>query len=277
LRPNPYENLPIPDTIHNVHRSNVRTTTQKSLGPPTAVYQDRPLRWRDFFLIFLPAGAAVLAPFLYGLRRYYYARANYGPVAATAWSWPWYALATVALIPLLLLALQRVRRAHRMVVTHKNGIMIRWTGGQLHSLLWERIQGLICNTTHITYLGMPIKTRHQLTILTQSGNTIRIDDRIPQLPEVTERIKAKIYPRLLPQLRANLRKGDPLFFGPITLNKQVFQLREREIPWEQISRLNVVSGQLVVESQFNQKFKVPVGKIPNVDLLIQLLQEGVHP
>ncbi|MBC8497185.1 MAG: hypothetical protein ISS57_19715 [Anaerolineales bacterium] len=298
--------------------SNVQHSTQKTLGPATAIYRDRPLRWRDFFLIFLPGGVAALAPFFYGLQRDLYARAYYGPVAAGAWSWPWYALATVALIPLILLALHRVRQAHRIVMLHKHGLMIHWTGGQHHRLPWEEIDGLICNTIENTFLEFPLKTRHRLTICTQSGKLIRIDDRIPKLPELTARLKAKIYPRLLPQLRAAFQKGDTLDFGPIILhkkwvcfkrvekfrklgragaqsapphapisglsstemkrtNKKFVQLREQEIPWEQVARLNVVSGQLVVESHSNQKIKIAVGKIPNVDLLIQLLQEGVHP
>ncbi len=273
LHPYTYENPPLPDTICNVQRS----ASQKSLGPPTAVYQDRPLRWRDFFLIFLPAGAAALAPFFYGLQRFLYARVNYGPVAATTWSWPWYALSTIALIPLILLALQRVRRAHRMVILHEHGLLIRWTGGQFHNLTWDGIDGLVCDTIQTTFLGFPLKVRHRLKLLTQTGNSIHIDDRIPKLAELTERIKAKTYPRLLPKLRSAYQQGETLFFGPVTLHKNTIKLREREIPWELISRLNVVSGQLVVESKFNRKFRVPTGKIPNVDLLIQLLQEGVHP
>lgn len=242
-----------------------------------AVYRDRPLCWRDFTLIFLPGVAAALAPFFYGLQRDLYAQSYYGPVAAKAWSWPWYVLSTVALIPLILLALKRVRQAHRIAVLHKHGLIIRWTGGQYYRLPWEEIDGLICNTTENTFLGFHLKSRHRLTICAQSGKLIRIDDRITKLPELTARLKAKIYPRQLPQLRAAFRKGDSLNFGPIIIHKKLFKVREQEIPWEQVARLNVVSGQLVVESHSNQKIKIAVGKIPNVDLLIQLLQEGVHP
>jgi len=217
-----------------------------------------------------------MAPFLYGLQRDLLARAYYGPVAAVAWSWPWYALATVALIPLLLLALHRIRQAHRMVTLHKHGIIIRWTRGRKHKLYWEEIDSLICNTVNHTFLGTPPKTRHLLTIHYRSGKPIRIDDRIPELPELTARIKAKVYPRLLPQLRAAFQTGDPLYFGPVTFHKEFVKIREREILWEQVARMNVIAGNLMVESKSNQTYKVAVGKIPNADLLIQLLQEGVH-
>ncbi|MBC8509482.1 MAG: hypothetical protein H8D34_31920 [Chloroflexi bacterium] len=228
-------------------------------------------------MIFLPGVVAVLAPFLYGLKRYLYAHANYGPVAATTWSSPWFGLAAITLIPLIWLALQRVRRSHRIATLHKEGIMIRWTGGQFYNKRWEDIEALLCDTVKNKFLGIALKTRQQLTILSHSGEKIRIDDRIPNLSELTERIKAKIYPRLLPQLRAALQKGDLLYFGPVILQKQAIKLREQGIPWDQVTSLSVVSGKLVVESKSNRKIKIAVGKIPNVDLLIQLLQEGVHP
>jgi len=260
-----------------VQGSYAQLKDRKPFGPPTAIYRDRPLRWRDFLLIFLPGSLAVLAPFLYGLKRYLYARANYGPVAATTWSSPWFGLAAIALIPLILLALQRVRRSHRIATLHKEGIMIRWTGGQFHNMRWEDIEALISDTVENKFLGIPLKTRQRLTILSHSGEKVHIDDRIPNLSELTERIKAKIYPRLLPYLRAALQKGDLLYFGPVILQKQAIKLREQGIPWDQVARLSVVSGKLVVESKSNRKLRVAVGKIPNVDLLIQLLQEGVHP
>ncbi len=260
-----------------MQRSNVRRATRKSPTPPLAIYRDRPLRWRDLFLIFIPGALAVLAPFFYGLQRYLYGRAHYGPVAAQTWSQPWFALAAVALIPLIVLALRRVRRARRLVILYKQGLGVRWTGGQSHKLLWREIDGLIYNTVENTFLGIPLKTRNRLTILNQSGKSIHIDDRIPELAELTARVKARVYPRLLPQFRAAFQNGDPLYFGPITLHKKQLKFREQEIPWEQVTRLNVVKGLLVVESESSRRIKVAIGKIPNADLLIQLLQEGVQP
>lgn len=241
------------------------------------MYRDLPLRWRDLFLLFIPGVLAVLAPFLYGLKRDMYARTYYGPVAAQAWSWPWYSLAMVSLIPILLLAIRRVRQAHRWVALHKNGVRIHWTRGKAHMLLWNQIEGLSCNTTEAVFLGRTQKTRYHLTLYSIRGKKIHIDDHIKDLSDLAQRIKAKIHPRLLPKMRAAFQRGETLHFGPVLIHQHAIHVREQDIPWEQISHLNVGSGKLVIEFQSKLPIRIPVGKIPNVELLIQVLQEGVNP
>jgi hypothetical protein len=255
----------------------VYSTTDKTLGPIIFIYHDRPLRWRDLLIIFIPGVLAVLAPLLYGLKRAIYASTYYGPVAAENWSWPWIGLATVALIPLLLLAIRRLRQSHRRVTLHKNGLNIRWTGSQDHNLSWDQIQGLACITTVPTFLGSTSKPRLRLTLYPISGKLIHIDDRLNGLPDLAERIKAKIYPRLLPQMRTAFHKGETLHFGPVRIHQQAINIRGREIPWEKVSRVNVNAGKLVVESQTKSPIRMSVEKIPNIELLIQVLQEGVNP
>lgn len=246
------------------------------LGPVLQIYRDRPLRWLDFFVTFIPASLAVLAPFLYGLKRDIYARMYYGPVAAKSWSWPWYALATVALIPLLLLAFRRVRQAHRWVALHRNGLKIQWVGGKSQTLFWNQILGLSCTISEAIFIGRISRTRHSLTLFPANGKPINISDHIKGLSDLNERIKAKIYPHLLPKMRTAFKHGDTLHFGPIQIHEKAIYVREQEIPWNQVARLNVDSGKLVIETQEKFPIRIPAGKIPNVELLIQVLQEGVN-
>ena len=115
----------ITDTSYRI----VKTSSQKlsnshQLGPLVAVYRDRLLGWRDFFLFFLPASLAVLTPLGYGFWRGWYAQTRFGPALAENWQWPWFALSGLALIPLLWLALRRVRSAHRVITIYKDGVQI---------------------------------------------------------------------------------------------------------------------------------------------------------
>jgi hypothetical protein len=254
----------------------VQPSKEIPLGPALIVYRDRPLGWRDLFVLFLPSSLAVFAPLVYGLKRDLYARTYYGPVAAQAWSWPWYLLAALSLIPLVLLALRRVRQAHRWVMLHKNGLKIQWNK-KAHMLLWNQIEGLACSTTETTFLGQILKTRQRLTLFPTRGNLIHIDERLKDLSDLAERIKAKLHPHLLPKMRSAFNNGETLRFGPIRVHKQAIHVREQAIPWEQVSRLNVSSGKLVINSASKFALRIPVGKIPNIELLIQILQEGVNP
>jgi hypothetical protein len=96
------------------------------------------------------------------------------------------------------------------------------------------------------------------------------------LAELAARVKAKVYPLLLPQLRTKFQQGGPLHFGPVALHQDAIQLRHESIPWDQVVHINVQAGHLMVESSSRQPVRVKTSDIPNVELLIQLIQEGAH-
>ncbi len=178
--------------------------------------------------------------------------------------------------PLLILALRRVLRAHRSVTLHKNGIIIAWTGGRRHAFLWEHLDGLSCLTIEKYFLGLEMGTHYQMIFFPRTVAPVRIDDHLRGLPDLMARVKGKLYPKLLSQMRAALQRGETLSFGVVSLHQNGIRLREREIPWEQQASLNVVRGYLVVESSLLRRVKIPVHQIPNIELFIQLLQEGVQ-
>ncbi|MEA3351362.1 MAG: DUF6585 family protein [Chloroflexota bacterium] len=237
----------------------------------TIIYRDRPLRWHDVFIVFVPGGLAVLTPFAYGLYIYFY-----GPEAAKDWSWPWFALAAVALVPLLLLAIRRVRRAHRVVTLHKNGLIVHWTGGKRAVLAWEEIDAVAETKVRYTFLGFRLNFRHSLVLYPLTGKPVRIDDRVQNFDELAARIKARVYPRLLPGMRTMLQKGEPLHFGPVSLLQGRIRFQNQEIPWGKIISLNIDNGHLMVKSEISKPIMLATGDIPNVEILIQLLQEGVN-
>lgn len=248
----------------------------ENLGPVIHIYHDRPLGWRDLLVTFAPAILFAVTPLAYGLYRYRYGYLNYGPIAARAWSWPWFALTAVALIPLLWLALLRVRRAHRVVTLHQHGLSIRWTGGKRHTLSWNQIEALSHRCVAKEFLGLTVATEECLSLHTQAEKPIRVDNRIGELPELAVRVKAKVYPLLLPQLRTRFQQGEQLHFGPVALHQDEIQLGDESIPWDRVVHIDVQAGRLMVESQDHQPIRIKTSDIPNVDLLIQLLQEGAH-
>ncbi len=248
----------------------------ENLGPVIHIYYDRPLRWRDLFTTFTPAILFAVTPLAYGMYRYRYGCLRHGPIAARTWSWPWFALAAAALIPLLWLALRRIRRAHRVVTLHQRGLHIQWTGGKKHTLSWNQIEALSHRCVKKKFLGLTLGTDECLSLHISGEKPVRVDNHIRELAELATRVKAKIYPLLLPQLRTRFQQGDPLQFGPVALYQDEIQLRDVSIPWDQVVHINVQAGHLMVESSNRQPVRVKTSDIPNVDILIQLLQEGAH-
>lgn len=248
---------------------------QKRLGPSLAVYGDRPIGWKDLAFKFTPAILLVLTPFTYGLWRVLYARVNYGPSAAQVWGWPWFALSAVALIPLLWFALRRVESAHRVVRVYQNGLLIRETRGRNRRLLWSEISGIAGVKSKYRFLGISLGERYQATLYPGVGKPIKFNPGLPHLEELCARIKGKIYPRLLPELRAMRQDHKDLYFGALTLCPQGVRLRDKALRWDKIKTITVHKGRLVLELNNQRTPKIPVGGIPNIELFIQLIQEGV--
>jgi len=115
---------------------------RKRSGSLIRIYRDRSLTWRDIFFIFIPSSAAALTPLLVGLDKKRYAMEKFGPAVAQSWAKPWFLLATAALIPLIWLALIRVRQSHRMIKIYTNGLFVKSTRGKKHFIFWENISGI---------------------------------------------------------------------------------------------------------------------------------------
>ncbi len=226
-------------------------------------------------LVFLPAALAALAPWLYGTWRVQYAQARFGPAAAQLWGWSWYALSALALIPLLGLALCRLQRAHRKVTVHQNGLHIQGAMGRKHILFWRELTGIADAAVQDHFLGIRFRKRHKLTLFSRGGKALAIDSRIRNTDELSARIKAKIYPKLLVQSRLLLREGNEIPFGPLALKSSGIKIRGRFFAWEQVSRIHVQQGLLVVECENSRTRKIAVREIPNIEILIQLMREEV--
>ena len=114
-----------------------------------------------------------------------------------------------------------------------------------------------------------------MTLQLKCGKSLKIDRHISGLDEIAARIKAKIYPKKLPELRTSLKTGKTLQFGPISLKSTGIGLRDENILWNQVKRINLQAGFLVVELHVESSKKIAVDQVPNIELLIQLIQEGV--
>ena len=253
-----------------------RRPKKHPLGPIQAEYHDHKLTWRDLVLFFTPACLAVLAPWAYGTWRSWYGSQYYGPAAAETWGPPWFYLSAVALIALLLLALSRLRRSARWVHLHRDGLHIHTSFGRHIRLNWNQISGIAYRARQRSFLGRVYRTHHDLRIFPTQGKLIRLDPRIHNLDDLTARIKAKRYPRLLHQLRSQYLAGETIAFGSIHLGKKELGLKGRSYAWAQVIQVDLQAGCLMVELQNQPPEAIPAIRIPNIELLLQLIDEGVN-
>jgi hypothetical protein len=243
------------------------------LGPQLALYRQRPLQARDLFSLFIPGGFLVLGPLAYGAYKASFAYTNFGPAAAEAWARPWYILSMIALFFLVLIALLWLRESQNFIAVYQNGLRLALPHHR--SLRWEQIAGIGANIEQEHFLGFPLRTRSYAIIYPDTGKPILISS-FKQLPELVALLKAQLYPRLLPNLQEQFNSGQWLHFGPVSVQSVFCRIRTRQISWRAVRQVAVRAGDLVVELENDSTIRLPASKIPNLEILLQIIQTGLN-
>jgi hypothetical protein len=243
------------------------------LGPQIAVFRQRPLQARDLFSLYLPGGFLVLGPLAYGAYRANFAYTHFGPAAAESWARPWYIVAIIALFFLVLVALFWLRESRNFITIHQNGV--RLVIPHPRSLRWDQIAGISSNIEQERFLGIRLRTRSSAIIYPNSGKPIQISS-FKELPHLVAQLKAQLYPRLLPGLQEQFNSSQWLHFGPVSIQFGSCRIRTRQIPWEAVRQVAVRSGDLVVELENDSTIRLPASEIPNLEILLQIIQTGLN-
>jgi hypothetical protein len=221
-----------------------------------------------------PVLAITLGTLGYGLWRAYYGYTKFGSVAASAWSQPWLiAAGALALTTLTLLAL-RIRRRSLLVGLYPDGLLLR-RHGKNRFLRWDQIAGLKYGILRRHLFGVTIANQQWLEVLLKPGPPIILDSRVHDLPTLFEQIKDAYHPHIYPDLERKLHAHKWLPFGPLTLHRQAIKLKGRQIPWKDVERLSVKSGELWIALKSGRSVHLPTAQIPNLDLLLKLINSGV--
>jgi hypothetical protein len=277
-----------------------------------AIYYSPSIRRHELWSLVLVGAIAVLAPAAYGITLAYYGYTRYGPVAASAWSTPWLIAAAGLFAAWLSVFLLLVRRSRYGVILHRNGLYLGDVetppGGspgrpfrRMPNLIpWEAVTGIAVELIASTAGRPPV---HRVFLHFQGGRRLSLAEALPKhsalaglfgpvcienLPELITRLKARLYPRLQPGLRAAFQSGKPVSFGKVAVQQEGFIYHKTlagflpartRIPWDKINRLTVQSGDLVVELENHKgrRFpRIPVSKIPNLELLLTLIDSTQH-
>jgi len=265
---------------------------ESDLGPLVYLYHGRQIGRGDMLTLFMPFTVAVIAPLVYGLWWAYSTVVHYGPLAASAWSRPWFILSGLAFALFLVVLAYRLYQAHRFVAVYKGGLRFNMPVGsglglpRTYRLTWGEIAGIATDATREQFLGLPTRQRLRAVLYPNVGKPIRLGDSLQNLPELISRIKASLYPRLLPSLRASFEAGQWLYFGEVAIQRQGLRTGRAPtaaplsaIPWSHVQSISVQSGFLMVEfkeySALPSVQQILVSRIPNLELLLQLVQQGV--
>ncbi len=272
--------------------------TDPQTGSFIARYRARPLSWGEFLRLASLGAAAVLAPLLYSAWLYRSNLLRYGSVAAERWSTPWLALSLAALALFALLVVIRLAALRRSVEVFQKGLRLNL--GKRSFLPWAQLAGVSTEVRAAGGLAAGEKLRYRVRLHPTTGRAIPLEEHTEKLPELLSQIKAHLYPRLLPALQAEFQQGRWLHFGEIAISSQGLRLgadhrRRLELSWAEVQSMQVQGGQLTIAytppgkgvgaSQPEQsnhhtalrQRRLETGEIPNIELLLQLIQQEVTP
>ncbi len=253
----------------NVKGKNAR---QASLGAFKARYRGRQVNWRDWIFFFLPVSLVVIIPLGYGIWLTGYGYQHYGSAAALSWPRPWYLAATVFLSLAVILIAIRLSTAKKYVRVFENGLQLHLNPFDNRVLFWTEMSGITVAATKANIIGAHERTDFCSTLLPNLGKPVRLTSQIVRLPALIEHIKAYLYPQLWKAYTASFDANQWIHFGSLAISNQSIRINKLLIPWDQVVSMRVQSGFLVIELKDASNRRLEVAHIPNLELLLQLVE-----
>jgi hypothetical protein len=252
--------------------------SESGLNPATSIHTLRP-GIRFFYLSIAIIGLlGALIGLGVGGWRGYYALNTYGPAVLWRWIAPsLWAAGIASLIGLGGLILTLRTRNIKVQISPKE-IAIEQRRKHIQ-IPWDALERIYTKSVNYEIFNMAWGRNVELTLLTRSGERIRINQPIDQPEVLIQKVKNHIYPRLLTAYRHAFSRGEPLAFDLFQLTAEGITQGKKVVKWEEIREVSLNHGRLHVFS-FDKKhgpiINVPAHKIPNVDLCVQLMQHLGH-
>ena len=262
------------------------------LGELKTIYRGRRLGRRDLIMAWaasMLALSAILAFSAWQIIRAY--PSNLGLASGPGQFW-----LLIAYLVLLILGTAFIIRffeSLRFVAIHENGLRWRMSGLRRHELAWDQIAGIATAVIQEQFINIPLCCHHLAVLYPINGDPIIFLETVPEVPEMIAKIKEKFYPQLKARLEAQSSTGQPLWFGPLMIQSDALvlprrithhdyylylprRLKSRAIPWQDIRYLAVQCGMLVVKSGNYGTKHIPVSQIPNLELLLDFVEQKVN-
>lgn len=252
--------------------------TETKLGPCLNKYRGSQLGKREVIFVLVSLILLSLIPFYIGLYKYLYGYAQFGSVAAKSWGIIWFVTSIFFMILIICYCFYRIYFMKLSISLHPSGIQIKKLFRKDLTILWNQISDLHLNQERNLFNRNKIDT---LCILHTKDNKKLIlkSSMIINSLELITQIKSSVYIHLYPRLQENYKNGKLLIFGPIQIQNKNIEITRifrrsapRHILLNDINFITIKSGYLHIKLQNQKHYWVRAAKIPNVELLLELIK-----
>lgn len=224
--------------------------------------------------LFFPGTFAILAPLLFGLYNAINTYEHFGPNLAIPKTLPWLFLATFGGFIFGILILYRYHISKNFVALYEAGIVIKQGSKRFYS--WKQINAIQMCRKKVYFALFELRELYQCSLLLRNGTKIKISKSTENLSELIKSLKHYIYQYVLPELDKSFNEGRWLNFGSLKIQKNSFEFHRKQGSWKLVNQVSVKSGSLVIELSNQKIINIPVAYIPNLEVLLQIINLNVN-
>jgi hypothetical protein len=262
-------------TIDRFSRSRIKKYNRR-VENRIRVFQRRRIGILDWLLVILPMSLGVILLIGFGTINGINILNTHGPAAAVETSRLWFLLGTILLFLLLMYILARALSANKKITLDRYGIRIQRSLLERRDYSWSQLAGIAHGDVETTFLGIRISKKTTVTIFPSAERPITLDNQIQRLHDLIKIIKTKVFPAVWPQLCSDFDSGKWVRHGQIRINFQNLIVEDRCFRWQQVRGLRIDAGYLVIDSHDRPELSYPVTEIPNLELLLHLVERGMN-
>jgi hypothetical protein len=263
-----------------------------NLGELIAIHRGLPIGRRDTWWL---AGLVICItiPLLLGILSIRSFAIDHGLYAAIFQVQYLFLIAYLAFLFFITILVYRLWTSKYFVAVYDKGIRWRLKGFRTKMLVWEELNGIATAAFEDVLFNKKISDEQVSILYPARDRPILLDRRLQGLDALIEEIKNQYYPVIFPHLMENFKNGQIVSFGPVVVQDQSISLARTDIqkeflqspyqskrmqtfPWSTLSGLSVKSGFLMVKSENSKIKRIPVSHIPNFEILLKIVEQGVN-
>lgn len=214
---------------------------------------------------------------IYGLYDTYVQVTKYGPVMFGKSIVTPLLIAGVAFLLGILAAYNAYRNWNTSAAVYENGLAYCDNNG-LQTWPWNEVEWFTSAITKHYRNGIYTGTTYLYTLQKADGSKLLLDNKFKQIEALGRLINQKVAPLQYEKLRQQLRSGQSVRLGLVTISQQGLTINKKSYAWAEIDSVGIRNGYVNIKKKDGGWFSgasAAVAAIPNLDPLLTIIDQIV--
>jgi len=177
----------------------------------------------------------------------------------------------------VLAAINAYRNWNTSAAVYENGLAYCDNGG-LQTWPWHEIEWFTSAITKHYRNGIYTGTTYLYTLQKADGSKLLLNNRFKKIEELGRFINQKVAPLQYEKLRQQLRSGQSVRLGQVSIDQQSLTINKKSYAWNEIDSVGIRNGYINIKKKDGGWFSgasAAVASIPNIDPLLTTIDQIV--